>query len=97
MAAIELLLRLVFARLLHIPADGVREQRLELTGCRRPSAEIAIHDTFCVFRPCVVAQMIVSKQQAIQVDGEKVSGDLVLIHDGSVIKVGKRRFLRLVK
>jgi tyrosyl-tRNA synthetase len=35
-------------------------------------------------------------QGAIEVDGEKVSSNLVTLKDGSVIKVGKRRFLRMV-
>ena len=35
-------------------------------------------------------------QGAIEVDGEKVSTNLVSLKDGSIIKVGKRRFLRMV-
>ncbi|HEU65747.1 MAG TPA: tyrosine--tRNA ligase [Chloroflexi bacterium] len=35
-------------------------------------------------------------QGAIEVDGEKVNSNLVTLKDGSVIKVGKRRFLRMV-
>jgi len=35
-------------------------------------------------------------QGAIEVDGEKVSTSLVSLQDGSIIKVGKRRFLRMV-
>ncbi len=35
-------------------------------------------------------------QGAIEVDGERVSSNLVTLKDGSVIKVGKRRFLRIV-
>jgi tyrosyl-tRNA synthetase len=35
-------------------------------------------------------------QGAIEVDGEKVSTSLVSLKDGSIIKVGKRRFLRIV-
>ncbi|MFW6118605.1 MAG: tyrosine--tRNA ligase [Chloroflexota bacterium] len=35
-------------------------------------------------------------QGAIEVDGEKVSTDKVILKDGSVIKVGKRRFLKMV-
>jgi tyrosyl-tRNA synthetase len=35
-------------------------------------------------------------QGAIEVDGEKVSTDKVILKDGSIIKVGKRRFLRMV-
>ena len=35
-------------------------------------------------------------QGAIEVDGEKVSTSLVNLKDGSIIKVGKRRFLRMV-
>ena len=35
-------------------------------------------------------------QGAIEVDGEKVSTDKVILQDGSVIKVGKRGFLKMV-
>ncbi len=35
-------------------------------------------------------------QGAIEVDGEKVGTSLVSLKDGSIIKVGKRRFLRMV-
>jgi tyrosyl-tRNA synthetase len=35
-------------------------------------------------------------QGAIEVDGSKVSGELVKLEDGSVIKVGKRSFLKMV-
>jgi tyrosyl-tRNA synthetase len=35
-------------------------------------------------------------QGAIEIDGEKVSTDKVILKDGSIIKVGKRRFLRMV-
>jgi tyrosyl-tRNA synthetase len=35
-------------------------------------------------------------QGAIEVDGEKVNTSLVTLQDGSIIKVGKRRFLRVV-
>jgi len=35
-------------------------------------------------------------QGAIEVDGEKVSTSLVSLKDGSIIKVGKRRFLKMV-
>jgi tyrosyl-tRNA synthetase len=35
-------------------------------------------------------------QGAIEVDGEKVSTSLVSLKDGSIIKVGKRRFLRII-
>ena len=37
------------------------------------------------------------KQQAVEIDGKKVTGEAVTVGDGSVIKVGKRRFLRLIK
>ena len=36
-------------------------------------------------------------QGAIRIDDKKVSGKTVNIHDGSIIKVGKRRFLKVVK
>jgi tyrosyl-tRNA synthetase len=35
-------------------------------------------------------------QGAIQIDGERVNADTVCIKDGSVIKVGKRRFVKIV-
>jgi tyrosyl-tRNA synthetase len=35
-------------------------------------------------------------QGAIEVDGEKVSTDKVILKDGSIIKVGKRGFLKMV-
>jgi len=35
-------------------------------------------------------------QGAIEIDGEKVTNNMVTIRNGSVIKVGKRRFVRLV-
>jgi tyrosyl-tRNA synthetase len=35
-------------------------------------------------------------QGAIEVDGKKISTNLVSLKDGSIIKVGKRRFLRMV-
>jgi tyrosyl-tRNA synthetase len=35
-------------------------------------------------------------QGAIEVDGEKISTSLVSLKDGNIIKVGKRRFLRIV-
>jgi tyrosyl-tRNA synthetase len=35
-------------------------------------------------------------QGAIQIDGERVNTDTVCIKDGSVIKVGKRRFVKIV-
>jgi len=35
-------------------------------------------------------------QGAIEIDGEKVSNNLVTLKDGCVIKVGKRRFLRII-
>ena len=36
-------------------------------------------------------------QGAIEIDGKGVSGEVVSIKDGSIIKVGKRRFAKLVK
>jgi tyrosyl-tRNA synthetase len=36
------------------------------------------------------------KQGAIEVDGNKLEEDLALLHDGSLIKVGRRRFIRIV-
>ena len=35
-------------------------------------------------------------QDAIEIDGEKVTSDTVSIRDGSIIKVGKRRFVKIV-
>ena len=36
-------------------------------------------------------------QRAIEIDGKRVTSDMVIIRDGSVIKVGKRRFVKIVK
>jgi len=36
------------------------------------------------------------KQGAVTIDGELISGDTENYHDGSIIKVGKRRFIRIV-
>ena len=36
------------------------------------------------------------KQGAVSIDGEKVSSDESPLGDGQVIKVGKRRYLRVV-
>jgi len=36
-------------------------------------------------------------QRAIEIDGERVTSDMVIIRDGSIIKVGKRRFVKIVK
>ena len=36
------------------------------------------------------------KQSAIEVDGKKVTGNIVPLRSGSIIKVGKRRWVRLV-
>jgi len=35
-------------------------------------------------------------QRAIEIDGKRVTSDMVTIRDGSIIKAGKRRFVRLV-
>jgi tyrosyl-tRNA synthetase len=35
-------------------------------------------------------------QGAVEIDGQKVTGDVARIKDGSVVKVGKRRFKRIV-
>jgi len=35
-------------------------------------------------------------QRAIEIDGKTVSSDMVTIRDGSIIKVGKRRFVKIV-
>ena len=35
-------------------------------------------------------------QRAIEIDGKRVTSDMVTISDGSIIKVGKRRFVRIV-
>ena len=35
-------------------------------------------------------------QQAIEIDGKRVGSKTVTIHDGSIVRVGRRRFLKLV-
>ena len=41
------------------------------------------------------AKRLVS-QGAVEVDGERVT-DVLPIHDGAIVKVGKRKFVRLVE
>jgi len=36
------------------------------------------------------------EQGAIEVDGEKLRGNLVGVYDGVIIKVGKRRYVKIV-
>jgi hypothetical protein len=36
------------------------------------------------------------RQNAIRIDGKKASGNIVSIHNGAIIKVGKRRFAKIV-
>jgi len=35
-------------------------------------------------------------QRAVEIDGARVTGDMVTIRDGSIIKVGRRRFVKIV-
>jgi len=77
---------------------------VELRGVLRPSGKIEVEVQRDITSLIVEAGLAKSRseanrllaQGAIEVDGEKVSTSLVSLKDGSVIKVGKRRFLRMV-
>jgi tyrosyl-tRNA synthetase len=77
---------------------------VELHGVSRPSGKLEIEVQRDITSLLVEAGLAKSRseanrllaQGAIEVDGEKVSTSLVSLKDGSVIKVGKRRFLRMV-
>jgi len=73
-------------------------------GVARPSGKLEIEVQRDITSLLVEAGLAKSRseanrllgQGAIEVDGEKVSTNLVSLKDGSIIKVGKRRFLRMV-
>jgi len=77
---------------------------VELRGVSRPSGKLEIKVQRDITSLLVEAGLAKSRseanrllaQGAIEVDGEKVSTSLVSLKDGSIIKVGKRRFLRMV-
>jgi tyrosyl-tRNA synthetase len=77
---------------------------VELRGALRPKGKLTIEVQRDITSLLVEAGLAKSRseanrllaQGAIEVDGEKVSSNLVTLTDGSVIKVGKRRFLRMV-
>jgi tyrosyl-tRNA synthetase len=77
---------------------------VELRGDLRPSGKLEIKVQRDITNLLVEAGLVKSRseanrllaQGAIEVDGEKVNSNLVTLKDGSVIKVGKRRFLRMV-
>ena len=77
---------------------------VELHGVSRPSGKLTIEVQRDITSLLVEAGLAKSRseanrllaQGAIEVDGEKVSTSLVSLKDGSIIKVGKRRFLRMV-
>jgi len=77
---------------------------VELHGILRPSGKLERNVQRDVTSLLVEAGLVKSRseanrllaQGAIEVDGEKVSSNLVTLRDGSIIKVGKRRFLRMV-
>jgi len=77
---------------------------VELHGISRPSGKLEIEVQRDITSLIVETGLAKSRseanrllaQGAIEVDGEKVSTSLVSLKDGSVIKVGKRRFLRMV-
>jgi len=76
----------------------------ELHGVIRPSGKLEIEVQRDITSLLVEAGLAKSRseanrllaQGAIEVDGEKVSTSLVSLKDGSIIKVGKRRFLKMV-
>jgi tyrosyl-tRNA synthetase len=77
---------------------------VELRGVSRPSGKLEIEVQRDITSLLVEAGLAKSRseanrllaQGAIEVDGEKVSTSLVSLKDGSIIKVGKRRFLRMI-
>jgi len=77
---------------------------VELHGVSRPSGKLEIEVQRDITSLLVETGLAKSRseanrllaQGAIEVDGEKVSTSLVSLKDGSIIKVGKRRFLRMV-
>jgi tyrosyl-tRNA synthetase len=77
---------------------------VELRGVFRPSGKLEMNVQRDIISLLLEAGLAKSRseanrllaQGAIEVDGEKVSSNLVTLKDGSVIKVGKRRFLRMV-
>jgi tyrosyl-tRNA synthetase len=77
---------------------------VELRGALRPKGKLTIEVQRDITSLLVEAGLAKSRseanrllaQGAIEVDGEKVSSNLVTLKDGSVIKVGKRRFLKMV-
>ncbi len=77
---------------------------VELRGVLRPSGKLERKVQRDITSLLVEAGLAKSRseanrllaQGAIEVDGEKVSTSLVSLKDGSIIKVGKRRFLRMV-
>jgi tyrosyl-tRNA synthetase len=77
---------------------------VELRGALRPKGKLTIEVQRDITSLLVEAGLTKSRseanrllaQGAIEVDGEKVSSNLVTLKDGSVIKVGKRRFLKMV-
>jgi tyrosyl-tRNA synthetase len=77
---------------------------VELRGALRPKGKLTIEVQRDITSLLVEAGLAKSRseanrllaQGAIEVDGEKVSTNLVTLKDGSVIKVGKRRFLKMV-
>ena len=77
---------------------------VELRGALRPKGKLTIEVQRDITSLLVESGLAKSRseanrllaQGAIEVDGEKVSSNLVTLKDGSVIKVGKRRFLKMV-
>lgn len=77
---------------------------VELRGVPRPSGKLEVEVQRDITSLLVEAGLAKSRseatrllaQGAIEVDGEKVGTSLVNLKDGSIIKVGKRRFLRMV-
>ena len=77
---------------------------VELRGALRPSGKLEMNVQRDIISLLVEAGLAKSRseanrllaQGAIEVDGEKISSNLVTLKDGSIIKVGKRRFLRMV-
>jgi tyrosyl-tRNA synthetase len=83
-----------------IPNEIYARAELRGTGALTVNAEVWRDITSLLYDVGLVKSRSEARrllaQGAIEVDGEKVSTSIVILKDGSVIKVGKRRFLKIV-
>jgi tyrosyl-tRNA synthetase len=83
-----------------IPKEIHTTVKLRGTGALRASAEVQRDITSLLVEAGLAKSRSEANrllaQGAIEVDGEKVSISLVSLKDGSIIKVGKRRFVKII-